>query len=58
MTEQNRNRRSNVLEPHEPAQIRWLASLGIAQNKIARFFEVSVSTVHSVVAGKTWAVAP
>jgi hypothetical protein len=54
-TEQARNTRLVALEPHEPAQIRWLAECGYRQTDIARHFGVSTSVVNKVVAGKTWA---
>ncbi len=52
--EQNRHTRSTRLEPHEPEQIRWLASLGYTQRKIASFFEVTQSTVSRIINDRTW----
>lgn len=52
--EQTRNRRCTKLEPHEPAQIRWLAGLGELHVDIANFFGVSDSLVHQIVEGTTW----
>jgi hypothetical protein len=52
--EQSRNKRTNVVEPHEPAQIRWLRAEGYTAKEIAAFFGIS-STVESYIAtGKRW----
>jgi hypothetical protein len=47
-TEQARNKRT-PLEPHEPAQIRWLHSLGYAHHLIAGMFQTGINTVSQVV---------
>jgi len=57
-TEQSQNNNSNVkLEPHEPAQIRWLSAEGFSGAEIARFFGVGKSTVSRVLRGRSWTVA-
>lgn len=52
--EQAVNRSTTRLEPHEPAQIRWLYSQGESVEDIARFFEIGCGTARSVIAGRTW----
>lgn len=52
--EQGRNRRNTKLEPHEPEQIRWLASLGYIRREIGAFFGISESLVTMVVQGRRW----
>jgi hypothetical protein len=52
--EQNRNRRDNVLESHEPEQIRWLFGLGYSRIEIAGYFDVSRKVIESVVRGDSW----
>lgn len=54
-TDQARNRRSSKLEPHEPAQIRWLVSEGYTQREVADFFGVDRSMVGLIASGKSWA---
>lgn len=56
-TEQARNKSNAKLEPHEPAQIRWLHSLGYAQVEIAKFFGVSQSLVSAITTNHLWAEA-
>lgn len=46
--EQQTWNRSNKLEQHEIAQIRWLASEGFSRASIARFFEVSSHHVSNI----------
>lgn len=46
-----RIRRSNVLEEHEPAQIRWLASLGIDRGELAAFYGIKRSFLNRVARG-------
>lgn len=54
--EQARNTRRNVLESHEPAQIRWLVNeCGYSRKDVARFFDIKLPTVHSIIQGRTWA---
>jgi hypothetical protein len=52
-TEQSRNTRAVVLEPHEPSQIRWLAG-SYTRASIARLLGVSAKVVELVVKGVTW----
>lgn len=47
-----RRRGSSALERHEPAQIRWLASEGISQTTIAKFFGIAQTMVSRIVLGK------
>jgi predicted DNA-binding protein (UPF0251 family) len=54
---QTRNRRVSKLEPHEPEQIRWLVTEGYRLSEIARFFEVSYTTVWKIVNNQQWAAA-
>lgn len=51
---QARNTRANKLEAHEPDQIRWLLAEGFTQTEIARFYEVSQSSISLIALGKTW----
>lgn len=53
--EQTRNRRTTLFEQHEPAQIRWLHSLGYRVGDIARFFGVSHNAIMSIVHRGAWA---
>lgn len=55
MKTQARNRRNTKVEPHEPAQMRWLHSLGYTQREIAHHFELSHQQVSLIVRGKSWA---
>lgn len=55
--QQNNNRRSSKLEPHEPAQIRWLVSLGYKQKDIALFFGVRSGMVSRINSGLRRSVA-
>jgi hypothetical protein len=57
-TEQQRNRRSVVFEPHEPAQVRWLLAQGYTQNAIAALFGVKRCAVTAIASGRTWKEAP
>jgi hypothetical protein len=49
--EQVRNRRITKLEPHEPAQIRWLYSLGYKQAEIGQFFDIGQPEVSRLLSG-------
>jgi hypothetical protein len=51
---QSRNKRHAKLEPHEPAQIRWLRSSGYPRSSIAAMFEISESMVRAVDTGIAW----
>jgi len=51
--EQAHNKRVVKLEPHEPAQIRWLRSEGYSCGEIARFFDVTKATVSQIALNKT-----
>jgi hypothetical protein len=51
---QSRNTRAVLFEPHEPAQVRWLASEGYTQAEIARFFGVDRAVIGHIVRGNTW----
>lgn len=53
-TEQARNRRNTKFKPHEPDQIRHLASLGYGMREIGRRFGVSGELIGQIVAGKIW----
>lgn len=53
-TVQNRNRTYVRFERHEPAQVRWLLTEGFTGKEIARFFEVSESSVSLIKRGVTW----
>lgn len=54
-TEQARNMQKNVVEPHEPAQIRWLVKdLGYKQSVVADFFGISRSVVCDIVHDRIW----
>ena len=57
-TEQSRGRRTTKytgkLEPHEPAQIRWLASLGYFQRDIGAHFDISQTMVGKIVRNERW----
>lgn len=52
--EQAQNTRRTKFEAHEPAQIRWLASLGHKPHEIGRFFGVGRTTVCRVISGESW----
>ena len=52
--EQVINRRSTILEPHEPAQIRWLCSIGYRSKDVAAFFGVAPNHVGSIKSGRKW----
>lgn len=52
--DQAHNRRSSKLEPHEPAQIRWLKSLGYTHREIANFYEIDRTMVGHIVNGNSW----
>ena len=53
--EQARNRRNTTLEPHEPAQIRWLVNeCGYRGCDVAKFFGIHRSAVSAIARGKTW----
>lgn len=43
------NRRNNKLEPHEPAQIEWLATLGYHYREIGAHFGIHHSTAYATV---------
>lgn len=54
---QSFNRRTNRLEPHEPAQIAWLRSLGYTGPEIAAFYgiykaQVYITARHARLAGE------
>lgn len=53
--EQGRNTRAVKLEPHEPAQIRWLVEAGHRRREVANLFQVSDRTVGDIVRGEKWA---
>lgn len=53
---QSRNRRDTVWEAHEPAQVRWLSSLGYRQIDIAKFFDTTQGQISAIVVGRSWAV--
>lgn len=42
------------LEDHEPAQIRWLRSLGYSMTAIGKFFDIRDSTVWHIVKGNSY----
>lgn len=48
-SEQVRNRKISKLEPHEPDQIKWLASLGYSQTTIAKFYGVTQGAISNVI---------
>lgn len=52
--DQTRNRRVTLFEEHEPAQVRWLHSLGYPKAEIAAFFKCSACTIRDIVTGRTW----
>lgn len=52
---QRRNRSDVKLEPHEPAQIRWLKQTGQSAQHIAKFFALNKATVYRIVAGTVYA---
>jgi len=45
---QRRNRSDVKLEPHEPAQIRWLIENGAMFKDVATFFELNLATVYKI----------
>ncbi len=54
-TEQNRKRRSVRVEPHEPAQIRWLVTeCGYKQTDVARFFGLPDYIVWKIISRRQW----
>lgn len=53
--QQGRNTRRTKFEPHEPAQIRWLHSIGYSQTEIAKFYEVNQTTISMIIKNKLWA---
>jgi hypothetical protein len=57
-TEQQRNRRSVVFEPHEPGQVRWLLAQGYTQNEISAYFGVKRGAVTGIATGRTWKESP
>lgn len=52
--EQARNKRTTKLEPHEPAQIRWLLSEGVKTADVARFYGIGAMTVGKIKRGERW----
>jgi hypothetical protein len=58
--QQNRNQRTRKggLEPHEPAQIRWLRSEGYGLREIASLLGVSQSLVSMVACGHRYVDGP
>jgi hypothetical protein len=50
--EQAWTKRSNRLEPHERAQIAWLAESGYKQREIADFFGISAPYVSNIACGR------
>jgi hypothetical protein len=55
LKQQARNTRATKLEPHEPEQMRWLASLGYSHREIGAFFGISQTGANAVIRGRTWA---
>jgi hypothetical protein len=53
-SEQAYNKTNTALEPHEPAQIRWLAESGCSIPDIAHFYGISFGLAASVIAGRAW----
>ncbi len=53
-SQQAQNTRQTKLEPHEPAQIRWLVSEGFTHREIGRFFDVDASLVGLIARNKAW----
>ncbi len=51
---QRRNRKDVKLEPHEPAQIRWLMKSQSAKD-VAKFFELNLATVYKIKHGQIYA---
>lgn len=52
--EQRHNTRATVLEAHEPAQIRWLVSVGYTHDEIARHYGVRRENVSKVARNERW----
>ncbi len=53
-TDQRRNTRATVLESHQPAEIRRMASLGLKHREIASQFGINREIVSKIVRNERW----